>query len=520
MYQLTRTVLLNSTRSTVGIALAIGGLNFSVAEAACPQGFQTTVQGTASTWAAGVSFRKDPNPQTASLDNDLVRVKGPHGQNSFPTELDPVVFDKAPNFTLPAMFKNLNAAELTFLHLDAMSTDNPMPNVSTSGNMAITGLWAAVAFSVDSGTIGGPNTIVRTRSQNGNIEHGSDIYGSYLKGSSTIASSLLGETILEIGAPRIRALEGTVSRDMDALDFGLGVLSHRQGTFPNVIWKTNATFYFSVTKDSAADLHLIGADLVAGVETSGATIYKITWDPISKTWSDVSEDVPASDMGLTDSADDIDALSVTSEYGGVYVFSTVTQQPSDPRFLVYKKDWATLVPAVAPQMLRDGLGTPLEVQMGLDHDNNSDPDAVCIIDPEVMPGTYDQFVGTPLDPPIDPSLSDDYGWLGTSSCLSRGPDTGLDTRIHVEVTGLQDASPLWMGFSTNYDPLPVKPKGDWVFGSIGNAPAGQTYFEYLLDLDPLVFPTLVGTNLSTYFVGVNEIGQLSTSWVCTVHTSY
>lgn len=472
----------------------------------------TTPKGMARVLAAGVSFAEpigSPDP---------IRMKAPNHQTVTPEVFTAAAFPLLNDHSVAAMFPNVSPALLGFLHFDAIATDNLIPNVTATGEFVLTSAWASINLSVTSSTAGNrdsngnPVNVIGVRHDKPNINSGSDIYGHYFGGSQTIASNLLNETLLEIGEKKLRAN----GNEVDALDFGLGVMGHRQGVPSSMIFTGNKdVFVFSVTSNTADNLGTLPG---LAVPLHPGSIYRIeftngAWSAPTELFTLKQFDTPGGDRY------DIDAVSYC-EQRNILVFSTSldTNLPQRPQIEVIDLDWQSQVPVE----LKTQNNTSIMAALDLDGDPSADPDAICIIDPETAPGAIDSAMGTASDWQCSTSV---YGTPVTLRTKKTSPNVSMtfsgsvatgDRVLHLEVSGGVPLQPLFSMVSFDFDPNLGPTNGTWgsptFIGSFDSTGA----FNLSLPLGDLAPNSTLALPMSLGFITVSLDTDLMITNCCSI----
>lgn len=481
----------------------LAALGSAVATSTSTLAQTNTMVGAASEFAAGISFTGSTNS------DDVIRLKAPGNQQIVPPGFDPANFPAGtPDYRIEVMFPYLTAAQLRDLDINAMSTDNPIPDILPSGVPVLQNMWMSVNVSFDEFTAGNDGSLLNTRFQNPNITSGSDIYGHYVDGSAMIASNLVGETLLEIGAPKIRA----AGNEIDALDFGLGLMLHRQVTSAPVILSGNVfDFYFSISYQSAGALS--APNTFPGIpQVEADSVYRVTWRQVGNAWgwSNPVEVFSLQDFGV-ESEEDIDALSYSSRFGGIFIFSTDREgSGTRPQFEVYKNAWGASGPV---ELMADASTTMLQA-FEVDEDPYVDPDGICILDPEVGFGVYDHWVGTTTDSPF---IQSTVPWMNVSACMQGSQSTPGPIFYRALVSGVPTGFPIWVSISLDYDPANTTYMGSWSTPDLNN-PVGYAdadgMLEFVLPI-PAGMPETLG---SLVFLTIDPVtANLTTSNVSTMY---
>ena len=362
-----------------------------------------TRRGAASVLANGLSVRSGSTTE-ATL------VKPPRDQASPPVEW---VFDGGTDYSLEKMFP----ADHDVIEIDAHSTGNEIiPATDGDGipNVLESPRWLALSISVRDGAIGSDGSWYEVR-RNAGLSNGADVVSYYFEGSEGINPALVGSTVVEQGTEDL-GYPGTGAEDVDALDFGLGVMTLSPGVASEMFFTNESEYYFSVSNACVPLLSspfAVDNTVVAGqpVDANGATIYVVRWTPGQGgggSWSFPEVYRSATQLDLDVAVDDIDAIAVDrTTLEQPVIFST---QPSDSSQLLIHHYNQDLTAFVGPETLRNESGAEVTAILGAD--DVDDVDAVCGFDPE--PGSYDRLMGTPRGPAVGnpPGMSMTRGVFG------------------------------------------------------------------------------------------------------------
>ncbi len=258
--------------------------------------------------------------------------------------------------------------------------------------------WGSLTFSVTRGTLGRPGTALRTESSSRRDAVGGDLF-SYILPGSAMPGSLVGVAERVHDSREIDS--GAIAQELDALDHFAHLFTSEP--FVQTAMGTNLQWFFSL---SNAHLGRVHPFVWNGTTPSGATIFQMTWQPSTSTWSCPQIWKTYAELGLN-ATEDLDALAVDLERQRI-LFSTKSAARDPILFLYYGTDMAVPVPYANAQ------GQPVSGDIGLIDDD--DVDAVCAIDPSVRASTaglspYAFFMGTPRPkqflflPPADLSSS-------------------------------------------------------------------------------------------------------------------
>lgn len=452
-------------------------------------------KGMARLLAAAVSLETDPT--TSSLDE--VRIKAPNHQTSLPTPFDPAIHNINEDFSLSTIFAFLGN-DLHKLDINAMSTDNAIPPLDPQGQLNLYNLWASLNITVSSTTMGNrdgtgkPLGLIGIRHDRPGVNHGSDIYGHYFAASSTIPANMLGETLLEIGAPKVRA--NLPGQQIDALDFSLGVRAHNQIVGPEFIFLGDDTeFYFSVTEASAAE---IGSFPGLSRPVNPGVIYVTRYAPgngNNRLWTDPEEFYDVAQYSTGNKVLDVDGIAY-GDSRGTLIFSTTleSQDPLAPRPQIEVVN-AKLAGATPVELLA-APGVSSMAAFALDQDSSADVTGLCILDPESSPSVVSKYLGTPSESPVPTS----HGGPVATLTASGGENAG-DAVLFAGLTGVRPGAEVFMSLSTLHNPATGSQGFDWsppvLMGTADEQ--GEFVLEYPL---PAQFPLL---DLSVVFISDNGV---------------
>ncbi len=316
--------------------------------------------------------------------NDPTYVKPAAGIGPAMALHDPIS-GEVPDFTMSGLFPDY----WDVLEIDAQSSGNAtIHDVAESSNPPHPDLsgaqgWMELIISVDNDSLGTPGSLIANRvaQSSGRSTPGSDLFGFFQEGSTGVHSSLPGRTLLEVSAERFGF---TNEEDMDAFDFGIGLLSLDPTHEPDSFFRFKNQFFFSLSPDCVVAVNaraaLLGKPFAQpGGPADPASIYVVRRE--NGVWGTPEVYMEASVLELDPLMDNVDGLEVDPVRENV-VFST---QPhplrSQLRYLDF--DSKASVPVRNLSDLGDGGGGLASHRLGSSEDTD-DIDAVCIIDPKVV----------------------------------------------------------------------------------------------------------------------------------------
>ena len=439
-----------------------------------------------SSLAAGLSLDKATRPPGTS---EQTLLKAPLNQTSAPAEFSTLSLAGATDYSVTALFASLSGVA-SGIEIDAHSTGNdlmPPFAVRPVGSGCYPNLgnrWMSISISVTNDSPGAPNGFISDRhaGQIGDRDKpGSDILSYYFADSQGIASSLVNRTLLEQAAETISYGGSGNLANIDALDWGMGVLSHAQASSPALLFPHRDRLYFSISADCVVDVnnrcsHNFAYKGSAIVAADAATIYESTWDGAG--WAMPRVYRTPAQLGLSPN-DDLDALAVNAT-NGVTVYST--QVVSGRSQLLADNGDNPAFPSLAGNrtVFSDDDGPKVTKKIKV-IDESDDIDAVCISDPEA--GIYGRYLGTPV-------AGDAKAFMGLST--TRATDLQDEREaIHVQVSGWGGTYPeastvvLWYCLVSTGTPLQ---NPQW--GALAIRPRSplDDFTEITIDLSDVLIP--------------------------------
>ena len=418
-------------------------------------------RGMAFAWAAGLSERTDPAQQPGTSNPTL--LKAPLGAGGAPSPWAPV--NTAPtvvqkDYSSNALFGILEDVVEVDAHsigkdmIPAVYENTMIPNVSSESDN-----WLAWVVSVKEGAVGTPGSYLASR---GTQPVGADLLSFYASGSQGIAQELIGENAVEATWASMGYPSTAATRDIDALDYGIGVHTFASNAAqPSVLFGSSNQYFFSLTPDSATALnglsytHMFSS---LGVARPGH-IYCLLWDDVAG-WGSLRIDALDTDLGL-DLGEDVDALALNATESTTYSYVISTPLGSRPQ-LLYSEGQGTHAElmdreAVSIGPISTDIDTPVVEKLDLAKETD-DIDGLCGIDPEGI--GYSKAVGVAMTSTAGslPSLNGTT-MMGISVERGHSSVTGVDS-LMIQVAGWGDAAPeasktaIYVRVMGN-DPMPV-----------------------------------------------------------------
>ncbi len=456
--------------------------------------------GPGSALAAGLSLdeaSRAPNTPEATL------VSPPFGSTTvLLQEFTPLRYPLVPDYSIAAMFPNL----VGDIELNAKSTGNSQMAPLDNQGLPLVGTsdrWQGTVLSVDNAAQGLPTGPIARRLglTSGRTTPGADLYSFYATDSLGLHDSVAGSAFLEQSAESFGFGGASATQEVDALDFGMGVLSESGSTRDAVLFPNRETVYFSLDPSCLMDVNSATGGAFAMlngqfVPADACTVYEIHWSETQFTWSTPCVYVTAADLMLVPGVDDIDALEVDTRLGTV-VFSTQIH-PTRSQLRIYGKD---------PQEnyvladFRDSTGDLVTTKAGLRDPLEGSPadnvDAVCIIDPEYS--VHPVYFGVPRDIAFGNS---GLGQLGVSVTRCR-PTRTSDEIMVVHASGWAGVPPTTQGrihfyYSNSYDSSTSWLLSTWELLSIVDRLPGEDLSVTTYTLPPNL--TTEGSGVCAFFV--------------------
>lgn len=439
-----------------------------------------------SSLAAGLSLDEATRP-AGNAEQTL--LKAPLNQASAPAEFSTLSLVGATDYSVAALFFSLGDVA-SVVEIDAHSTGNdlmPPFAVRSVGSGCYPNLgnrWMSISVSVTNGSQGLPNGLIHDRRQGqmgARTTPGSDILSYYFADSQGIGSSLVNRTLIEQAAEVISYGGAGNLANVDALDWGMGVLSHAQASSPVLIFPNRDRFYFSISASCVDEVNSACSDNFAWhgsalVPAHAAAIYESIWD--GQGWGMPKVYRTPVELGLG-ADDDLDALGVNAT-NGVTVYSTqivtgrsqlLADNGHDPAFPSLAGNRTVFSDDDGPKVTRK-----IKVI-----DESDDIDAVCISDPEA--GIYCRYLATPV-------FGEAKDFMGLSATRARDPKAGHET-IHVQVSGWGGAYPEASTVVLWYCLVPVGASlqnAQWSALAIEARSSLEDYTEITIDLSDVLIP--------------------------------
>jgi hypothetical protein len=345
-------------------------------------------------------------------------AKAPGNQSNAPGTWGTQSFTFVNDLSLSALF----GARASLVEIDAHTSGNDfIPNLGDNGEPILTQSWLSLIVSVDNQSQGTEGSLIR-RAATGGRQPGADLIGYYFWGSQGIDSQLVDRTVLE----QTRADLGfqSTTREVDALDFGSAVLAFARGSRVSPLFTRQGDYFFSLTKQSAANLPKFATSGLDTVDADGATIYGVTMG--ASGWGTPYVYLSANTLGLDPAVDETDALAIDPS-NGVVVFSTARDVKA-----TYSDQLLAYQAGKGVKPLKNGRGDLVVDKIDLD--DLDDVDGLCIIDPES--NQLATHLGTPQG-------SIPYGPVPMGISATRSGDLstpGFDW-LHVQATGWGSGDP-------------------------------------------------------------------------------
>ena len=287
---------------------------------------------------------------------DATHVK-PAGNSGQATPFLSPPSSAVPNYTLTALFPMYSDV----IEIDAQSTGNGLilnakpgsnpPHPDIQAGQA----WLEMVASVTNDSKGLPGSLIaqRVAQSSGRSTPGADLIGFFLEGSAGLHPSLPGSTRREVRAERLGLVN---DEDLDAFDFGVGVLGLDTTLRRDFFFHRDNRFFFSLSPDCIQDVNLratqLGTPFASGLPADPATVYAVQRS--SNGWSSPQIYQTAAVLGLDPAIDNLDALEVDPVSENI-IFSAQSGKPiSQLRFLDY--DSFSASPVVVLGDLGDGAG--------------------------------------------------------------------------------------------------------------------------------------------------------------------
>ncbi|WP_145201408.1 hypothetical protein [Planctomycetes bacterium Poly30] len=258
----------------------------------------TVARGKFSAWPFALVERGD----------NVVRLKGPGDQ---PATSPPQAWQSPftltatdPIYSTGVLFPGSNPPTI-----DAMSTGNDVIPAANSVGTPAVGLanfnWLALAVTVKNGGTGKNPSILWQEQGKYGSRTGASVLSYYFDGSIGINPRLVDKTVLEASRNHL-GYASTSSNDINAMDYGIGLMTCNEGPNLDPLIYTTNEFFFSVTREWANSNSTVafarhpGTTAAPSLPPHAGTIYRLEWNEnataTAGAWSAPEEFVPASDL--------------------------------------------------------------------------------------------------------------------------------------------------------------------------------------------------------------------------------
>lgn len=378
--------------------------------------------------------------------------------------------------------------------LGAMCTGGDLtPPVDEDGRMEFLGVggvhWYTLSFTMSAGSAGLPGSAIRA-AVNGPAPSNPAgyIYTYTAEGSTRIASELVDTVTTEYTATQLGDVDNdNQSREVEAVDWGMGMISVTGNAEPSTLQPHRSRFYF--TLDQAWITEMFGSGpayltVLAGsqgtttttAEINSATIYCMVW--ANGAWSlPMVAFTPAELLGSTTYNASIDALSVDSrptdlvENPSRVVFSltvgsTVNNASMNQILVTQPASTNPVLPQVSAKPLSTPSGGKVSDKIGLSPNpvpgmsiGADEVKGLCGRDPKEL-DDFDIWVATPADVPLEVKNADMGVTVGRH--FRDVPGTGFVEHMLVSVHGIEvdgwDLGLLEVDFDLLDNPLQLDPE--------------------------------------------------------------
>ncbi|MBI1380250.1 MAG: hypothetical protein GC161_04090 [Planctomycetaceae bacterium] len=442
--------------------------------------------------------------------------------------------------------------------LGAMCTGGDLtPPVNCQGRMQFLGVdgvhWYTLSFTTSTGSVGLPGSAIRLAVDGPAPSNPAGwIYTYTSEGSTRIRSELVDTTTVEYTAAQLGD-EGGVSatREVEALDWGMGMISVTGNAEPSTLQPQRNRFYFSLDQAWINEVFgvtpppmtvLVGSQGTATTtaEINSATVYAMFWE--DGEWSlPLVAFTPSELLGSTTYNASIDALSVDSRPSDLVenpsrvvfsltVGSTVNGQSVDQILVTQPASASPVLPQVNAKAFSTPSGTKVSDKVGLSPNAyppfSIGPDEVrglCGRDPKELQD-FDLWVATPADVIGEPKYAD-IG-LTVGRLYQEVPGNGFVEHMLTSVHGIEvdgwDVGLLELDFDFHDEPLPLLPETFPFQIAISTTPAlilpSQTTAEWIFPFaTDKVSHVRVRARLHGVILDPLQVGQnIATSWVSIV----
>ncbi len=352
------------------------------------------------------------------------------------------------DYTLQALFPDYHDV----IEIDAHDSGNGMiPNLSVTAvdanapDLAAIHSWLELVVSYDNDAVGLPGSLIEQRRSmtQGRNTPGADLIGYMFANSIGLDPQVTGHTFME---QRAEILGFNGNEDVDAFDFGIGVVTYAQETQRSTLFTCQTAYYFSLSPDCVAHVNNRAQSMsttfaLGGVSADPVTIYLILWD--GNAWSDPAVAYTPEMLQLDPAAgDNVDALALDASRDNVIFSTQLRPDISQLRLLDY--DPIANPPGAKVVDLGDGQGGLATHRLG-SNDDSDDLDSACVVDPEA------HMLASHMGAPVDLTGSAGgvpaaKGALGLSA--TRGFDAQDQERIFLQVSGFDKGNPSvdWVVF--------------------------------------------------------------------------
>lgn len=378
--------------------------------------------------------------------------------------------------------------------LGAMCTGGDLtPPVDSQGRMQFLGVggvhWYTLSFTMSEGSAGLPGSAVRAAATGPAPSNlGGWIHTYTAEGSTRIAAELVDTVTTEYTAAQLGDVDNdNAPREIEAVDWGMGMISVTGNAAPSTLQPHRSRFYFTLDQAWITDMFggaqafltvLEGSQgtTTTTAEINSATVFAMVW--ADGAWSlPMVAFTPAELLGSTTYNASIDALSVDSRPADLVenpsrvvfsltVGSTVNNAPVNQILVTQPASTNPVLPQVSAQALSTPTGVTVSDKMGLSYDPvpgiSIGPDEVkglCGRDPKELQD-FDIWVATPADVPGEVKYADMGVTVGRH--FRDVPGTGFVEHMLVSVHGIDvggwDLGLLEVDFDLLDEPLALAPE--------------------------------------------------------------
>jgi len=378
--------------------------------------------------------------------------------------------------------------------LGAMCTGGDLtPPVDGQGRMQFLGLggvhWYTLSFTTSTGSAGLPGSAIRLAVDGPAPSNPAGwIYTYTAEGSTRISSAYIDTVSVEYTAAQLGDVAGdNASREVEALDWGMGMISVTGNAAPSTLQPQRSRFYFTLDQQWITDMFGSGPaflTVLAGsqgtttttAEINSATVYCMVW--ANGAWSlPMVAFTPSELLGSTTYNASIDALSVDSRASDLVenpsrvvfsltVGSTVNNTSMDQILVTQPASTNPVLPQVSAKPLSTPSGGKVSDKIGLSPDpvpgmsiGADEVRGLCGRDPEELQD-FDVWVATPADVPLEVKNADMGVTVGRHFRDVSG--NGFVEHMLVSVHGLElngwDLALLEVDFDLFDNPLALEPE--------------------------------------------------------------